>query len=535
MAWARGAAAEGRQVTVPTHTRRDFLRATGGAAAALAGAALPTGPRAASAQDGPGRPNVLIVMCDQLTAGCLGCYGGPVPTPNIDRIAREGVQFDQATCPTPFCSPTRASIVTGLYPHAHGIVANCGPAQQGIGPPDVTTERIAHESGYATHFYGKWHLLGDELPYYTDMYRPADYQKDMQSTFERVRAENPDGYMPFYNWALPVAVSPALQRAVEALGDKWDGQRFAGFITKMGRLRLPLADHYDVRVADLTAARIRALGPKPFMVTCSFVAPHDPNVAPSPYYEAFSPDDLELPATWQNHEPLFERDWSRRIVADLGEPGLREFLRVYYAMVALIDDQVGRILDALAATGRADDTVLVFTADHGDMLGGHGMVWKSTSAFYDEIARVPLLVRYPRKVNPRRTGVAASLTDLMPTILELLGQPIPDHVQGQSLAPYLTGRRDDSDSRPFSYSERVRRHPQGRREVEAGTPASSMVRGQGWKYIRYSQGHEYLYNLNDDPRETRNLASDPACTAHKAELNAALDEWLRETGFPERE
>ena len=514
-------------------TRRDFLRSAGAGAGALAGASLLPGGPPEAADEGPARrPSVLIIMCDQLTASCLSCYGGPVPTPNIDRIAREGVRFNQATCPTPFCSPSRASLATGVYPHAHGIVANCNPRrQQGITPEDITTEKLLHEARYATHFYGKWHLMGEPLPYYTDMYRPGDYQRDMTETFARVRTEDPDGFMPFYKWALPVEVSPALQDAVDALGDRWEGEKFAGFITKMGRLKLPLEDHLDVRVAKLTVDRLNSLKQGPFMLTGSFVAPHDPNVAPSPYYEAFSPDSVELPANWQSREELFEPQWSRRIVADLGEPGLREFLRVYYAMVALIDDQVGRILEALDGTGRADDTILIFTADHGDMMGGHGMVWKSTSAFYDEVARIPLLIRYPRKVTPRRSNMAACLTDIMPTILELVGRPVPEHLQGQSLAPYLTGERDDSEARPFSFSERVRVHPKGLREVVPGTVGSFMIRGQRWKYIRYSQGQEYLYHLAEDPGETRNLAGDAGYAARRAELSAEMDRWLRDTGF----
>ncbi|MGD8240585.1 MAG: sulfatase-like hydrolase/transferase [Armatimonadota bacterium] len=511
-------------------TRRDFLRRTG---AAAAGASL-IGRRPVGAEGaGPDRePSVLIIMCDQLAASCLSCYGGAVPTPNIDRIAREGVQFDQATCPTPFCSPTRGSIVSGLYPHAHGIVANCRPGRQaGITPEDVTTERILHESGYATHHYGKWHLRGEPLPYYTDTYDTRDYVQEMAETFERVRAADPDGFMPWYACALPVEVAPELQRAVDGLGDRWKDQRFAGFITKMGRLKLPLKDHLDVRIADRTVDRLKALGQERFMVTCSFIAPHDPNIVPSPYYERFPPDAIQLPANWQNHEPLFEKQWSRRIVADLGQPGLREFLRVYYAMVALIDDQVGRVLEALDATGQADDTVLIFTADHGDMMGGHGMVWKSTSAFYDEVARVPLLIRYPRKLQPGRSDMAACLTGMMPTILELLGKPVPDNVQGRSLAPVLMDAIDEVPY-PYTFSERVRVHPEGRREVRPGTPGSFMIRGQGWKYVRYSPENEFLYHLAEDPGETENLAGRAGYAAAKADLSAEMDRWLRDTGFP---
>lgn len=510
-------------------TRRHFLKTT--SAAALGGTALLSERQSSTAQPA-GQPSVLIIMCDQLNPSCLSGYGGPVPTPNIDRIASEGVQFGQATCPTPFCSPSRASLVNGLYPHAHGIVANCGARQKGITPDDVTTERILSESGYATHFYGKWHLIPPAVPYYTDMYRPAEYGKEMEERFEQVREGDPEGYMPFYNWAIPVDVDPTFRKAVDALGDKWEKERFAGFLTKMGRFTWPLEDHYDVRVANLTVDRLKAMGQEPFMVTCSFVAPHDPNVAPSPYYEAFSPESLELPANRDVREELFEGQWSRRIIADLGEPGLREFLRVYYAMVAMIDDQVGRVLQALEATGQADDTIVIFTADHGDMMGGHGMVWKSTSAFYEEVVRIPLLVRYPRKLEPGQCDVAASLVDMMPTILDLLERPTPEQVQGESLVPYMTGQQDESQFRPYAFSERVSAHPEGLREVRPGTKGSFMIRGKGWKYIRYASGQEYLYSLADDPGETRSLADDAGHADRKAELRAEMDNWLRETGFP---
>lgn len=518
-----------------TQTRREFLQSAGAAAAAFGGAtASLREAMAAPARAQRKRPNVLFLMCDQLNANLLSCYGGPIPTPHIDRIAREGVRFTQATCPTPFCSPTRASIITGMYPHAHGIVLNVGARQKGIRADDVTTEKILSEAGYATHHYGKWHLTGDELPYYPDMFRPGhEYTREMADTFDKVRATDRAGWMDWYTWALPVEIAPRFQEAVDSLGDRWKGKRFADFITKMGRQTLPLEQYYDHRLGDLTVERIKALKNKPFMLTCSFNGPHDPNVVPSPYYEMFSPDKIELPANRGVREKRFEKNWSRQIVADLGEPGLREFLRIYYAMTKLIDDQVGRILKALDAIGATDDTIIVFTADHGDMAGGHGMVWKSTDAFYDEVARVPLLMRYPRRFKPQTSEIAASLVDMMPTLLDLCGRPIPEQVQGQSLVPYFTGERKASEARPFSFSERVTANPKGRRQVLPGARGSFMIRGRGWKYVRYIQGDEYLYNLATDPGETRNLAADAKYTARHTELAAEMNAWLQRTGWPE--
>jgi arylsulfatase A-like enzyme len=528
---------------MPRQTRREFLKTAGAGAAAIGGAPLVRAGVAAdpnraheSADNTP--PSVLLMMCDQLTASVLGCYGGPVETPHVDRIAAEGVRFDQATCPTPFCSPTRASIITGMYPHAHGIVVNCrhtpqAQAQQGITAADLTTERLLSEAGYATHHYGKWHLLGDRLPYYPDMFMPGfEYTREMAETFRRVRAGDRAGWMEWYTWALPVEIAPQFQAAVDKLGDRWSDKGYAEFITKMGRLKLPVEQNFDVRVGDLAVERIKALKQKPLMITCSLNAPHDPNVVSSPYYEAFSPEEVELPANRDVREPRFQGQWSRQIVADLGEPGLREFLRVYYGMVKMIDDQVGRILKELDDQGRTDQTIIVLTADHGDMAGGHGMVWKSTDAFYDETCRVPLLLRYPPRFRPQETDMAASLVDLMPTLLELTGQPVPEQAQGQSLVPYLTGGRGASEARPFSFSERVGRNPKGIRKVEPGTRGSFMIRGRGWKYVRYPQGDEYLYHLADDPGEMRNLAGDPKHRARRRELAAEMNTWLQETGSP---
>lgn len=516
-----------------TQTRREFLK-TAAFTTAFGGISLQSSVSKAI-EPARKRPNILFIMCDQLNVNALSCYGGPVHTPNIDRIAQQGVRFTQAACTTPYCSPTRASIVTGMYPHAHGVVLNAGPRrQQGIGPEDITTEKLLAQGGYVTHHYGKWHLEGDKLLYYPDMFRSGvEYRKKMEPVFSKVREQDKATWMNWYVWALPVEISPALQKSVAALGDRWKDKRFAEFITKMGRLKLPLDQCYDVQVADLTCQRIKTLkdSTAPFMITCSFVWPHDPNVVPSPYYDAFDPEKLKLPDNLNVREERFEKNWSRQIVRDLGEPGLREFLRIYYGMVKLIDDQVGRILRTLDDTGKTDDTIIIFTADHGDMMGGHGMVWKSTNAFYEEIARVPLLIRYPRKFKRQVSELAVDSTDFMPTLLQLAGLSAPQQAQGQSLVPFLTGKRTATRARQYTFCERVRGHPQGHRKVLAGTRADFMIRGKGWKLIRYRDGQEFLYNLKEDAGETRNLVGDPKYRSRREQLAAEMDKWLERTAW----
>ena len=328
-------------------TRRGFL----GSAAGPAGLA-------ASSK----RPNILFLLCDQLNPAVLAAYGGPVATPHIDRIASQGVIFRNATCPTPFCSPTRASIVTGLYPHTHGIVHNVmridyptttAPAtEQGIGVDDVTYDRVLNRAGYATHQYGKWHLSGDPLAYYPDQYgEHREYAREMKPLFDSVRGRPREDWMDWYGWALPVRVDRAYRESF-AGADPIRKAGLADFITKFGRLELGQDDIFDFRVANRTIERITRTRDRPFSITCSFNWPHDPNVIHSPFYQAFDPARIELPPTLDQREARFDKDLSRQMVASHTEVRLREFLRIYYGAVKFLDEQVGRILSTLDDAGQ---------------------------------------------------------------------------------------------------------------------------------------------------------------------------------------
>jgi len=461
------------------------------------------------------------------------------------------VTFDNATCPCPFCSPSRASLVTGLYPHSHGIVYNVNkidypteesPAsQEGIHPGDITTEKLLNAEGYQTHQYGKWHLSEAEgLPYFPDQYREhIEYLREMTNVFKEVKTRPRDEWMEWYDWALPVDVSPAYRVGAQSLREKWEdssvSRHYMDFAVKAGRLKLREAEIFDYRVANHAIARLNSLKPGPFMITCSLNWPHDPNVAPSPYYDDFDPDRLTLRTNREVLEDRFRNDLSRRIVRDMGdhsEVGLRELLRIYFATIRFVDDQIGRILNALEKSGRARDTIVMFVADYGDMAGGHGMFWKSTSAFYDEIARIPFLLSYPGRIKPGKTRIEANTVDIMPTLLDLAGYAIPHHVQGNSLAPYLLGKLDPAAAPAYRFCERVQSNSGNTRHVAAGTPASFMVRGGGWKYLRYADGEEFLYHLTEDPGETRNLVAQPAFRNKKAALSQELEAWLDKTGYP---
>jgi choline-sulfatase len=359
------------------------------------------------------------------------------------------------------------------------------------------------------------------------------YARGMADRFREVRRRPREEWLDWYGWALPVSVDERYREAVAPVREELRAASgHDEFLTKMGRLELDPEETFDWQVAERAVERVRAAagGEDPFFVTASFNWPHDPNVVPDPYYSRFDPADVDLPDNYGTVEERFAGDWSREYVSIVGEAGVREFLRVYYAMVAFVDAQVGRLLDALADAGVADDTLVVFAADHGDMAGGHGMVWKSTEAFYDEVARVPLLVSGPG-VTADEVTCAASLVDLLPTVLELTDHAdrVPDGVQGRSLADVLRGETDDAGGPRFSFSERVEPDPVRSRSYRPGDDAF-MVRGEGWKYVRYPDG-EYLYDLDSDPGETVDRSDDPEHADRTADLEAELDGWLERTGY----
>ncbi len=503
----------------------------------LLGGALGAAVRAAGAE----RPSIVTILCDQLNPTVTSVYGGPVSTPNLERLARRGVKFTNATCPTPFCSPSRASIVTGQYPHRHGIVYNVSKldypehpfleSEEGITRSDVTADKVLHEAGYSTHQFGKWHLSGDRLPYYPDPYgEHHEYAREMQSVFAEVRKRPVEKRMNWYGWMLPVEQSPTYANSFAADEEFLKGYT-GDFIRRMGRLELPMRDVFDVRVTDRTIGRLRSAKGAPQSITCSLNWPHDPNVAPSPWYEESDPQKIHFAANFSVREQRFEKDTSRQMVARSTEIRMREFLRIYYATVRIVDRQVGRVLDEIEQLGRASNTIVIFAADHGDMAGGHGMAWKGTTAFYDEVARIPMIVSWPGRITPGRTEAAASLVDLAPTILDLCGGKAQPGMQGRSLAPVLLGKAP-ATSYVYGISERIVKNSRSTRAVAQGVRGSFMLRGADMKYCVYPDGEDFLYDLRKDPGETRNLASVRAANSTKQHLKQELAAFLKRTEYP---
>lgn len=484
-------------------------------------------------------PNVLMILADQLNSDVLSCYGGPVQTPNIDRLARNGAQFTGAVCPTASCAPSRASVFTGQFPHSHGIAHNVNrreypdtrspPTEEGIKSSDVTLGSLYHKLGYSTHHYGKWHLMDEDLPYFPDMYREHHrYAQEMAERFRAVKTRPREEWVDWYGWALPVEVDKEYREVVEGAPFDWQGSRES--LQKMGRLLFDVEETFDYRVADHAVARLEKVK-EPFFLTASFNIPHDPNLVPSPYFDQFDPADISLPDNSDVFEDRFAEDWSRRYVRAVGERGVREFLRVYYGMVAFLDDLIGRLLETLDDRGVTDRTVVAFAADHGDLAGGHGMIWKGTSAFYDEIFQVPFLVNGPDVVPGKRNN-AASHTDLLPTLLDLTGHSdaVPPHIDGHSLGPMLRDPADESARPQYALMEQITANPEHTRRDLPGNDDFA-IRGNGWKYVSYDDGQELLYDLDADPGEKSNLSGDSNYDTIRTELASYLQARLKETGY----
>lgn len=485
-------------------------------------------------------PNILIIMADQLTPRVLSCYGGPVHTPNLDKLANEGVLFTNAVCTFPVCSPSRASLITGQYPHKHGIFHNCmkidypmvpSPAtEECLNNNDITTEKILHGVGYSTHQYGKFHLTQDELSYFPDQYgEHLHYAIEMKSFFDSVQFTPRESWMNWYDWALPVSQTTEFLDAISSVKTDWENRTNGDFVLKMGRLRMPLEDNYDYRTASKTIAAIEQGSGAPFMITCSFNTPHDPNVTPSPYYEMFNPENIMLPENYDAIDAYFSKNWSTEIANGMGEQGVREFLRTYYGNVKLIDDQVGRILQALEKKGISDQTIIVFTADHGDMTGSHGMVWKSTSAFYNEVVKVPLIIRFPQQIKPDRFSVPVSLVDIMPTLLDFTGQSTPSSCQGSSLFNLITGKEKEKHRYPYAFCERVSANPGRVRQMRDNWTGSFMIMSETAKYIEHADGKCFFYDLKKDPGESRNEYDNPKYSKKIKALKLEMEKWIERT------
>jgi arylsulfatase A-like enzyme len=460
--------------------------------------------------------NILLVQADQQRRDALGTYGNTVArTPHVDRLAREGLVFDDAFTPTPLCGPARASLITGKRPVNHGILVNSesgSVAGRDFTREHATLARLLAARNYRSVLCGKWHVgtgltpaeCGFEGILYPGYGYPKDhphylgYLRKLGATFtlrEEVYSRGPDGS--------PKTLLAAIQ----------DGPEEASIA------------HYLVDQAVEVICEAAATG-RPLFIRCDFWGPHAPYIIPERYARMYDPQRIE---PWPNFDdPLTGKPAIQRAMKHYW--GIEDFtwndwsrlVATCYGYGSLIDDQVGRLLAALEDTGQAERTAVFYTSDHGGMVGGHGLADKGPY-LYDEVCRIPLIARVPGCAGGRRTDALAYNMDLMPTILELAGCDIPGDLDAVSLVPVLTGQRDRVRSDDTVYIE-FHGHQQ--------PYAQRLVRTRGAKYVFNGAEIDELYDLEHDPHELHNRASDPAYRELLAEMQAHMQRWLKALGDP---
>jgi len=463
-------------------------------------------------------PNVLLVISDQLYHRALGCAGNQViRTPNIDRLARQGVRFENALCPTPFCSPTRASLMTGLFPHQHGVIRNLRNDNPGLDPDLPTTEQSLMEAGYVAKQFGKWHL-GEKTRVPAYAHDPEQNYRQHFRSIGRAMPAPPDG--PLNRVGRPIFSIEAVKAANAKYGGKGATN---GWI---GRTDVPLEHTEEAWIADRAIEALRDLAGQSFFMTVSFPAPHALWAINEPYYSLYERTRIPLPANRGSVQDVDRGSVGWRFGQLLGDDGLREYLGVYYGMVSMMDANLGRILDELDRLEQTRDTLVVFTSDHGDMQGGHGMYGKTSYTMYEETTRVPLVLRYPGRIPAGMTiQTQAGSCDIAPTILDYLGRGVPAGLSGRSLRTFIEGGEDLE--RPM-FAERDRSawdaggHPNFQR----------LIRTREWKYSYNSRADSQLFDLANDPGETSNLIHDPAARNVKLRLHGQLIGWMNQTGDP---
>jgi len=445
-------------------------------------------------------PNIVIFLTDQQHADTIN---GTLPcaTPRLDRFAEHAVRFERAICPSPICTPSRASIQTGLYPHQHKLVHNTHRNYHLVGDLDPALPTLAAgltEQGYITGYVGKWHVGRERGP------------KD--TGYQHVGQTAPG----------PRLDLDALQHVVHI-----DSPGKRGVVS--AAVPMPVEYSEPMRVADAAVNLMDQLagGDQPFLLFVSLLSPHVPWLCPESYADRFDPEALQRPASFD--EPLDDQPAGRRRHYnhhnDCRMHGrwddTARAMTHYLGLCELVDDAFGRVLDGLGRHGVDEQTAVVFASDHGEMMGRHGIVGKGEYLF-DDVVRVPLVIRPPGGLARTRVSNAhVNLVDLMATCLDWAGAaPELAPSTSQSLCPLLTPDAGADAARDHSFSEH---------HGSLFFNCLRCVRTEQHKYIFNPHERDELFDLSDDPHERRNRIDDPALHETRAALVHRLLEWMERT------
>jgi len=479
--------------------RRKFVQTTGMALGAVGLSGFTTAkPRR--------KPNILFVFADQLRSMELGCYGGDqVRTPNLDRLAREGVLFSKAFSIQPVCSPFRAMLMTGNFPVKNGMVLN----DHLLKNPTLYFAEVCKSAGYNTGYIGKWHIDG----------------------YGRTNCIPPERWRGFDYW-----------RTLECTHTYFNSEYF-----HQDEKKARTWTQYDaISQTDEACSFIKEKsGIDPFMMVLSWGPPHDPYIAPEKYMKRFSPDSIRLRENvndfaaaeqmWKesdtelSDEFIKNRERSMPGLQNRGNDEVKKWYCGYYAAIEALDECMGNLLKTLEDKGELDNTIIVFTSDHGDNLGSHRQYGKNMP--YEESISIPFIIRYPEKIKPgTKTDALLAPIDMMPTVLSLAGIDCPD-VDGKDLSDVARGKgKDDRDAllliKPLWLSVNW---------ITNGNGPWRGVRTHRYTYALKSDSLKpwLLFDNETDPYQFKNLVGDPAYANLVKKLDTRTNELLALAGDPE--
>ena len=457
-------------------------------------------------------PNILLLLTDEHGAQFSGTYGHPfIATPAMDRLAAEGVTFDAAYCNNPLCVPSRLSFMTGQYTHRCRAWDNATP----LAPDAVTWPHLLRAQGYDVALSGKMHLIGDDLLHGFQEQLARDLHIELQHPIFPWDDGVPEALEP---WSGVIRTASRVPPGPDGEDPEPDGEDAATPPTGPGRS--PEIDTDDEAVdAALAYLRARAdgTGARPFALCVGLIAPHFPFVVPEPFFSQYFPHHADLPDLPAGHLDALPPA-ARRLRRAFGFHGhtdaqVRRARAAYYGLVSYADDKLRRLLNALDEYGLTDDTMVIHTSDHGEMLGEHGL-WRKMS-FYEQSARVPLQIRWPgRTAAGRRVPQCVSLVDVAATIVDAAAADASAaELDGYSLRTLLAG--PDPEWRDEAFAEHT---------AHGTDRARAMLRRGRWK-LCLSGGEDLepeLYDLVQDPGEFTNLAGDPAAAGVRQHMTAAL-------------
>ncbi len=474
-------------------------------------------------------PNLLFLFTDQQRYDTLRVYGNDrIKTPNLNRLSEGSAVFKRAYVTQPVCTPSRASLLTGLYPHNNGCIEN----NIALVPEIPTMVEMISDSRYKTAYMGKWHL-GDETIKqhgFDEWVSTEEYRKSL--TKEEYRSTNSS----YYNFLYDNGFKPDIE-----------GEGYMSF-SRHFSTRLPEQFSKPAFTAAEAIRFIEKNRENPFLLYVNFLEPHPPHY--SAFDDLYDPEEIELPPCFNaepgEHTPLKYR-FNRRFQRDVGrhfpmkdERAWRKLIARYWGAISLVDKYVGSILDALKENGVEENTIVVFTSDHGDMMGDFRMGQKSV--MYESAVRVPFLLRIPG-VTDRQITIEKPVShiDVVPTLLETAGLDSKAKLEGSSLLPLIEGKVDNAQRDVFiewqgdeGEDKWFRPYRDGEYEKQIdkvyGASIRTIVSQDGWKLSLSEAGEHELYDLNRDPHELHNLYFVEGSTKKKEELKARLLKWQRETG-----